>query len=170
MLLFDDILTLEELEFYSNNIPQENTEPYIFDKNKKPKNLQEELILKIFNEKLNMMHIANFIEYWINTNDKDHNEYYHIDKNELLLEQKNILSVPLHSAVMYLWKNNIQGGHLRIYEGPTKTEYYEKIKPVQNRLCIFEGGYTLHGVEKIYSGIRCSLSLGFWEEKPLFYE
>ena len=47
MLLFDDILTLDELEFYSNNILQENTEPYIFDKTKKPKNLQEELILKI---------------------------------------------------------------------------------------------------------------------------
>lgn len=95
-------------------------------------------------------------EYWSHNGTRPE---WHIDKDEVLMQQTGKLSTPICSLVYYSEVQNLEGGWFM-------TEA-ERIKPKTNRLIIFSPG-LYHGVEH-YTGERISIAVNPWSAKPKGY-
>lgn len=94
----------------------------------------------------------------------------HYDKDEYLYETQKIIKNPIVGSIYYAHEDPIPGeeepvigGYLEILDSRGEIE---RIKPVSNRLIIFDTK-LLHGVTEATGTTRRSLLTNIWETKPL---
>jgi len=106
-------------------------------------------------------HLSSYVvmsgyEIWSNL----HAPSWHLDKDEDLYHQKNILEFPKSSIVYYLHVDeDLKGGEL-CTEDIT-------VKPKTNRLAVFSAGIS-HKVNE-FEGKRVAISINPWMQIPLAY-
>ncbi len=96
-------------------------------------------------------------EYWINRTDSRFIVDWHVDKNEALAEEGDIVS-PQIGAVWYGYPHEIVGGYLEISTDPGQLQ---RIKPVYNRIVVFDVT-EYHRVSPVLNGTRYGLQLNLW--------
>lgn len=102
------------------------------------------------------------IEYWVNVLDEFSELDWHQDKDEAAA-QKGELKHPIVSVVYYPYKHKVWGGYLEIEHTDEMSPDYERIKPVYDRLVIFDPTLK-HRVSKVLAGTRVGLQLNLWKD------
>ena len=137
-------------------------------------NMCEELVQMIFNNSslisyLRIDDIEKFsgFEYWTHTLTKHKQLDWHVDTDErALFKGEGYLSPPI-SAVFYFSEPR-KGGFLEIAltgRGQTKNmnmSNIERIKPLENRLVVFDPRYW-HRVSEL-TGTRCGITINIWDQ------
>ena len=109
------------------------------------------------------------VEYWTGVYGPDKpnkNLGNHYDKDELHFKRTGEVVKPLMGTVYYPKEMDIDGGYLEIYTNGTDSEP-ERIKPVYNRLIIFEAGEYVHTVTPVTRGTRYAIAVNLWSEPPV---
>jgi len=109
------------------------------------------------------------VEYWTGVYGPDKpnkNLGNHYDKDELHFKRTGEVVKPLMGTVYYPKEMDIDGGYLEIYTDGTDSEP-ERIKPVYNRLIIFEAGEYVHTVTPVTRGTRYAIAVNLWSEPPV---
>ena len=92
---------------------------------------------------------------------------HHMDKDEAHWHKTGEIVSPSIGCIYYPpIGEQCEGGFLRIYD-TLDVDYsapYELIKPVQNRLIVFNPG-QLHAVQKTTKGLRYAIAINVWENK-----
>ena len=103
-------------------------------------------------------------EYWTNilSSDGVPDLGWHFDKDEHLFEKSNELNCPNLGFVYYVHKDCPEGGYLEIKH---EDDEVERIKPIPNRLVIFNPSY-LHRVTDVTKNTRLTLACNLWLKKP----
>jgi hypothetical protein len=117
----------------------------------------EPVIEKIIGMAGQYFDVSNAVGYEMHRNDLPPNPHY--DKDELLYQTTGQLSFPLCGIVYYPWEENLNMGHILFDE--------IAIKPKTNRLLIFRGDLFHNGIP--HTGVRVSIGINPWREKPLAY-
>lgn len=136
----------------------------------KPRNIMETLI-EIIWKRLNIENKIAGFEYWSNSQTINQSLNWHFDKDEKLnLIKKKIIS-PSIGHIFYSKIENLDGGFLEISSNRKvdDEENFERIKPVENRLVIFNPSIP-HRVTKIHNGNRRAFLANAWAKKPLTFE
>ena len=134
------------------------------------RNPAEELIAEIWQSASNVEgKIAGF-EYWSNGYLTATYLGWHQDKDERLFTENGTINTPNSGQIFYLDVSDLEGGYLEISNEKSKGFYpefsdIERIKPVENRLIMFDPSVP-HRVSKIYSGKRRALLANAWGKKP----
>ena len=136
----------------------------------KPRNTME-ILIEIIWKRLNIENKIAGFEYWSNSQTKNQSLNWHFDKDEKLsLVQKKIIS-PSIGHIFYTKIENLDGGFLEISSN-RKTDdnsNFERIKPVENRLIVFNPSFP-HRVTKINNGNRRAFLANAWSNKPFTFE
>jgi len=109
------------------------------------------------------------VEYWTGVYGPDKpnkNLGNHYDKDELHFKRTGEVVKPLMGTVYYPKEMDIDGGYLEIYTDGTDSEP-ERIKPIYNRLIIFEAGEYVHTVTPVTRGTRYAIAVNLWSEPPV---
>jgi hypothetical protein len=109
------------------------------------------------------------VEYWTGVYGPDKpnkNLGNHYDKDELHFKRTGEVVKPLMGTVYYPKEMDIDGGYLEIYTDGTDSEP-ERIKPIYNRLIIFEAGEYFHTVTPVTRGTRYAIAVNLWSEPPV---
>ena len=113
----------------------------------------------------------------------DNNLEWHTNKDEWLHYNTNKFKYPIFSSVFWPIETEVEGGYLEISSvkqmdrqiktrrnmcGECKKEIHkfevERIKPVYNRLVIFDSSYW-HKVDTVKKGIRWTFVIDGWDKK-----
>ena len=152
--IYDDFLSKEECESlkeYYEESKERLRNGYCWYTSHEPENIG-----KIILEKLSPLYLIVGYEIWSNL----HAPSWHLDKDEDLYHQKNILNFPKCSIVYYLHVDeDLKGGEF-CTEDIT-------VKPKTNRLIVFSEG-ILHKVNE-FEGERVAISINPWMKIPLAY-
>ena len=94
---------------------------------------------------------------------------HHYDKDECHWNATGEIISPTIGCIYYpITDMDCEGGYLRIYDcEPGEQAYdgpYELIKPVPNRLIVFNPG-ILHAVEEVTKGMRFAIAINAWENE-----
>ncbi len=90
----------------------------------------------------------------------------HKDKDETLYRETGKIVSPVIGSVYYTHDcTHVEGGDLLIYNKGDDQEP-EVVKPVMNRLVIFDAGKYSHCVDKVTNGLRRSIAINLWEDIP----
>eukprot|EP00977_Amphora_coffeiformis_P011607 scaffold2782_cov182-Amphora_coffeaeformis.AAC.37 len=146
------------------------------DAHQRPQNVWEELALEIWASREISQKAVGY-EYWCNELEPDYPLTWHIDKDEILFKNKDILSTPTLGAVYYGYPHVVQGGYLEILKPTGIDPIYvhpenaggqvERIYPEYNRLVILNvSGW--HRVSPISFGQRYALAVNLWHTRPTF--
>ena len=136
----------------------------------KPRNVMEILIELIWKRLSIENKIAGF-EYWSNSQTSNQSLDWHFDKDEKLnLKEKKVIS-PSLGHIFYSKIENLEGGFLEIATNQkiNETSKCERIKPVTNRLIVFNPSIP-HRVTKIYNGNRRAFLANAWVKKPYTFD
>jgi len=109
------------------------------------------------------------VEYWTGVYGPDKpnkNLGNHYDKDELHFKRTGEVVKPLMGTLYYPKEMDIDGGYLEIYTDGTDSEP-ERIKPIYNRLIIFEAGEYVHTVTPVTRGTRYAIAVNLWSEPPV---
>ena len=136
----------------------------------KPRNLMERLIEIIWSRLSVEKRFAGF-EYWSNSQTTNQSLDWHYDKDEKLNSIKKKIMSPSIGHIFYSKIENLDGGYLEIssnnrVDDPSNVE---RIKPIENRLIIFNPSIP-HRVTKINKGSRRAFLANAWVKKPLTFE
>ena len=136
----------------------------------KPRNVMEILIEFIWKKLSVENKIAGF-EYWSNSQSSNQSLDWHFDKDEKLNTTKKKIISPSLGHIFYSKIENLDGGFLEIAsDGKIDNPFhFERIKPIENRLIIFNPSVP-HRVTKINKGYRRSFLANAWVKKPLTFE
>ena len=135
-----------------------------------PRNIMEKLIELIWKKLSVENKIAGF-EYWSNSQKADQYLDWHFDKDEKLKSTNGKILSPSIGHIFYLTVENLKGGFLEISSNNKVDDHenFERIKPIENRLIIFNPSVS-HRVTKIYEGNRRAFLANAWSKKPLTFE
>lgn len=90
----------------------------------------------------------------------------HKDKDETLYRSSGKIVPPKIGSVYYPHDcSHVEGGDLLIYSKGDDQEP-EVVKPVMNRLVIFDAGSYSHCVAKVTNGLRRAIAINLWEDIP----
>lgn len=159
--IYDDFLYKEEcerLKEYYEESKERLGNGYCWHTSHEPENIGKIILNKIkANQCLKRYIMAmDGYEIWSNL----HAPSWHLDKDEDLCHQKNILNFPKCSIVYYLHVDeDLKGGEF-CTEDIT-------VKPKTNRLIVFSEG-ILHKVNE-FEGERVAISINPWMKTPLAY-
>ena len=136
----------------------------------KPRNIMETLIEMIW-KSLNIENKIAGFEYWSNSQTENQSLNWHLDKDEKLSLLKNKIISPSIGHIFYSKIENLDGGFLEISSNRKIDDQsnFERIKPVENRLVIFNPSIP-HRVTKIHKGKRRAFLANAWSNKPLTFE
>lgn len=145
-----------------------------------PKNIFEFVALEIWKDQpvLKDVDFAGY-EIWCNLLTPDGPLPWHLDKDEAPLiesDGKNI-SLPFYGSVFYGYPHSYKGGYLEVSNEDQDTwqpsldensnpPEFERISAEYNRLVIFNAS-KYHRVSPITEGIRVTLAVNVWKERPL---
>jgi len=152
-----------------------------------PKNIWEELAVKIWKshpviqqqlqEEEGAATFAGY-EYWCNMLRPEIPLNWHVDKDEILLEESENtqLKTPYMGSVLYGYPHQFTGGYLEVFPStPDKipdpdhyadlADHVERIQARYNRL-VFLNVSEWHRVTPLTSGTRYTLAVNLWKEKP----
>ena len=104
------------------------------------------------------------IEYWSNImayRSSIEDLPWHFDKDEHLFSTKEILRTPCIGSVYYAHKGIPEDGYLEVQSG----SLVERLKPISNRLIIFDSG-DVHRVTHVTKGLRRCFATNVWVDKP----
>jgi len=157
----------EELSSFDEDIDTNNSEGYKWwDGVTEPSNIWEKLIKHIWSQ-IPPGSIAGY-EYWANICFPNNELDWHQDKDEKLFDEKDQTVCPTISTVFYGFPHTVKGGYLEIHtNNPKDTSLTERIKPIFNRLVIFNPS-NYHRVMPIEEGVRFAFQVNVWEEAPSF--
>jgi len=160
---FNSIRCRETWEEYDRINKYEHTEnTLIYDKDSKEKNILERFIESLLED--NYLQLSQYkyskVEYWANCLSKDKPLDWHQDKDEVLLQKTGELVHPQVGIIWYAMIDEVVGGYLEI-DHEDIARNYERIKPVENRLIVFNP-VKFHRVSKIFSGTRYGLQINLW--------
>ena len=100
-----------------------------------------------------------YYEYWTNFLDKDIPLEWHLDKDEVMYEERQFVDTPMYGAVLYP-EHAISGGFLEIEFSRGELE---RLAAVPNRLVLFEAGDKYHRVSPIHYGQRRTFATNIWK-------
>ena len=136
----------------------------------KPRNIMETLIEIIWKRLSVENKIAGF-EYWCNSQTTSQSLDWHYDKDEKLNSLEKKIVSPSIGQIFYTKTEDLEGGFLEISSNskPGDINNFERIKPLENRLIIFNPSVP-HRVTKILTGSRRAFLANAWSKKPLTFE
>jgi hypothetical protein len=100
-------------------------------------------------------------EYWTNSLPVGQGMHLHQDKDERLYWRTKELRHPLFGTVYYPAGLPFTGGELVV-------DKKHLVSPEPDCLIAFHGD-AFHGVQKVKSGIRCSIAVNLWATTPVAY-
>lgn len=114
------------------------------------------------------------VEQWHNDPNYTFYPIEHIDKDEGLWREKEEVSLPICSAIVYILIKDLEGANLEISKdeiplNPGKQPFFENIDtvvPEAGSVVLLDPG-VWHKVSKYEKGRRVTLILNFWD-KPLY--
>lgn len=135
----------------------------------KPRNIMEVVIEMIWKKYANFESDVAGFEYWSNLAGPNMTLGWHVDKDiRFYLENKRHI-MPTSGHIYYTESLNVEGGYLEISNLPNSLppnlEKIEKIRPVENRLIMFDPSQP-HRVAKVISGKRRAFLANIWVKKP----
>ena len=135
----------------------------------KPRNIMEVVIEMIWKKYANFeTNVAGF-EYWSNLSGPNMNLGWHVDMDIRNYLENKTLIMPTSGHIYYTESLNVEGGYLEISNLPNSLdpnlEKIEKIRPVENRLIMFDPSQR-HRVAKVISGKRRAFLANIWVKKP----
>ena len=135
-----------------------------------PRNVIENLIKLIWKQLPVENKFAGF-EYWSNSQTKNQSLSWHLDKDEKLNSFNKKIISPSIGHIYYSKVENLEGGYLEICTNGKidDPDNFERIKPIENRLIIFNPSLP-HRVTKILNGNRRAFLANAWVKKPLTFE
>lgn len=133
-----------------------------------PSNPLEEIIRRIWQGQIPEEEVAGF-EYWFNALTENRTLDWHRDCDEALRRREGRHVCPVLGNVYYVIVRDVVGGFLEL-SGMTDfdeidTSELERIKPVENRLVIFNPS-RFHRVSRLVRGKRLALQVSVWPKKP----
>jgi hypothetical protein len=156
-----------------------------------PTNIWEELAVKIWEHHplIQNQSLAGY-EYWCNIVTPESPLEWHVDKDEVVLEESTggsdevneaefVLSTPYMGAVYYGFPHAFTGGYLELFpysphQVPDPTDladlhdHVERFRADYNRLIILNVS-EWHRVSPVTSGARYTLAVNVWKERPKSY-
>lgn len=162
MIILDDYLSGELLEkIRDDSLWIDNVPSRWLDYNSKPVNTYTELANRIWYTTIRYNKPFVGYEYWTQVvSNRDLG--WHQDKDEHYYNTTGSIKTPSMGSIYYAHEESVTGGFLEIKRG----DEVERIQPVPNRLIIFDSS-AFHRVTHTSTGVRKSLLVNIWEEKPM---
>ncbi len=133
-----------------------------------PANPLEQTIQKIWQGQIAENEVAGF-EYWFNALSGGKTLNWHRDCDEVLKRRDGHHVCPVIGSVYYVIVEDVVGGFMELSDKTSlvelETAHLERIKPVENRLVVFNPSYW-HRVSRLSRGKRLALQTNLWPEKP----
>lgn len=137
-----------------------------------PSNPLEETIRRIWQGRIPEDDVAGF-EYWFNALTENRTLDWHRDCDEALRRREGRYVCPVLGNIYYVIVEDVVGGFLELSNRTTvngmETSELERIKPVENRLVIFNPCF-FHRVSRLVHGKRLALQVSIWPEKPRTFD
>lgn len=137
-----------------------------------PSNPLEQTIQCIWQGQIPEDRFAGF-EYWFNALTENSTLDWHRDCDESLRRREGRYVCPMLGNVYYVISQDVVGGLLELSDSAAfaevETSELERIKPVENRLVIFNPS-LFHRVSRLVRGKRLALQVSVWHEKPRTFE
>ncbi len=134
-----------------------------------PRNIMEHLIKIIWSTFSRVENNIAGFEYWSNLHSKKGKLDWHADKDERLITEKGELSQPRIGHIYYIKTDELNGGYLELSNSQITEKIYEnkleRIKPIENRLIMFDPSKA-HRVTEILDGNRRAFLANAWKKKP----
>mmetsp|Transcript_1672 Transcript_1672/g.2673 ORF Transcript_1672/g.2673 Transcript_1672/m.2673 type:complete len:241 (+) Transcript_1672:119-841(+) len=182
-IIIDEFVQDEEMLKYLNNPSiwnecRDNSETSVgtrwWDGKSKPQNIWEVLAGKIWSSRSEADGASGF-EYWCNILEKDTPLAWHVDRDEQLHNNEDLLRYPTMGAVFYGYPHTFEGGYLETLNADVhKVDPHElpenspvpRVAAKYNRLVILNVT-KWHRVSPVQSGQRYTLAVNVWHgEKP----
>ena len=137
-----------------------------------PSNALERMIQIIWKNEHLENKIAGF-EYWYNISSVKANLKWHRDCDDKIRVTEKRQVSPIMGHIFYILVDALDGGFLEITDRSELRDIefgdLERIKPVENRLIVFDPS-CWHRVTRVTKGFRISFSSSVWGKKPRTFD